>query len=242
MNKFQTIRIPFLKLVPTVRRNVKGAEYGALGEPFLGKDVKQIGFRVNSADNVLSDSDPNKKRYKWLNFYIALCYIKVYRSQPEPEFIYLSDARIPPKVKDGLVRHDLKRILTSDNEAEDGGSLFDEEEAKRVLENPKDRSGEELYYKYRGEEILKNSGLQYSIIRIPALNELTSGEFSTVQLKQTNDQLTPVSRAEVAEVCVSALLDPMAKNVCFYMTKAKPGSKKLSMDTTVQFDDLNPET
>ncbi len=59
---------------------------------------------------------------------------------------------------------------------------------------------------------------------------------------KTNDHLTPVSRAEVAEVCVSALLDPMAKNVCFYMTKAKPGSKKRSMDTTVQFDDLNPET
>jgi len=184
-NKFQTIRIPFSKLNPVVRRRVTGADQGALGKPFRGKDVKQIGFRVNSADNILPDSDPNKKRYKWVDFYIALCYIKVYRSQPEPEFIYLSDARIPPKVKDGLVRHDLKRIMSSD-EKDTGGSLFNEEETKRVLQNPQDRSGEELYYKYRGEEILKNSGLQYSIIRIPSLNELTSGEFSTVQLKQVS--------------------------------------------------------
>lgn len=241
LNKFQTIRIPFSKLKPVVRRRVAGANQDALGKPFRGKDVKQIGFRVNSAENILSDSDPNKKKYKWVNFYIALCYIKVYRSQPEPEFIYLSDARIPPRVKEGLVRHDLKRIITSD-EKEDGGSLFDEKEAKRVLQNPKDRSGEELYYKYKGEEILKNSGLQYSIIRVPSLNELPSGEFSTVQLKQTNDQLTSVSRAEVAECVVSALFNPSARNVCFYLSKAKPGSK-VGIDTKIssQFGNLDPE-
>ena len=182
-NKFQTVRIPFSKLIPVIRRRVEGADESALGKGFIGKDVKQIGFRVNSLDNVLPDSDPNKKKYKWLNFYIALCYIKVYRSQPEPEFVYLSDARIPPKMKSGLVRHDLKRILSIE-EKEIGGALFNEVEAKKVLQNPKDRSGEELYYKYRGEEILKNSGLQYSIIRVPSLNELPSGEFSTVQLKQ----------------------------------------------------------
>jgi len=109
-------------------------------------------------------------------------------------------------------------------------SIFDEEEAKRVLENPKDRSGEELYYKYRGEEVLKNSGLQYSICRIPSLNELPSGEFSTLQLKQSNDNLAPVSRAEVAAVCVSALLDPNAVNTCFYLSKGKSGGLNVDSD------------
>jgi len=187
LNKFQTIRLPFSNFEPVERRTISdAASSNTLNDKtFQGKDVKQIGFRVNSADNVLADSDPNKKRYKWMNFYISLCYIKVYRSQPEPEFVYLSDARIPPALKNGMVRHDIKRILSRGDE-EDESVIFNEEEAKRVLQNPKDRSGEELYYKYRGEEILKNSGLQYSIIRVPSLNELPSGEFSTIQLKQVS--------------------------------------------------------
>ena len=85
-----------------------------------------------------------------------------------------------------MKRHDLKRILSDSDGEEVESLLINEEEAKRVLQNPKDRSGEELYYKYRGEEILKNSGLQYSIIRVPSLNELPSGEFSTIQLKQVS--------------------------------------------------------
>jgi len=217
--------------------------------------VKQIGFRVNSADNQDvggKGRNSRKRQHKWLKFYLSLSYIKVYRSQPEPEFVYLSDARIPPHVKNGMVRHDVKRIESpkmmenEDKVGEIGGatSLFDEKETKRIMDNPKDRSGEELYFKYRGEEILKNSGLQYSIIRIPTLNELPSGEFSTIQLKQSNDDLTAVSRAEVAAVCVSALLDPNARNVCFYLTKAKPGARKIGMDEKIsnQFVGLHPET
>jgi len=187
LNKFQTVRLPFSKFKPTVRRTVPGAQVDLSSvKPFVGRDVKQIGFRVDSADNVLAKNDPNKARYKWMSFYIAFCYIKVYRSQPEPEFVYLSDARIPAEVKNGMVRHDLKRILSDSDGEEVESLLINEEEAKRVLQNPKDRSGEELYYKYRGEEILKNSGLQYSIIRVPSLNELPSGEFSTIQLKQVS--------------------------------------------------------
>lgn len=186
LNKFQTVRLPFSKFTPVIRREVPGAQLDiSRVAPFIGRDVKQIGFRVDSADNVLPADDPNKARYKFLKFYIALCYIKVYRSQPEPEFVYLSDARMPHTVKNAMVRHDLKRII-SDSDGEEGEALFSDEEAKRLLHNPKDLSGEELYYKYRGEEILKNSGLQYSIIRVPTLNELPSGEFSTIQLKQVS--------------------------------------------------------
>lgn len=67
---------------------------------------------------------------------------------------------------------------------------------------------------------LQNS---YAIARISELNELQSGEFSTVRLNQSGNDVTPVSRAEVADVCVSALLDPKASNLCFYVSKAKAG-------------------
>lgn len=185
VNKFQTIRLPFSKFEPVSRQSKLKLDVDHV-TPFDGKDVKQIGFRVNSMDNALSDSDPKEPRHGWIGFYLAFSYIKVYRAQPEPEFIYISDARIPPIMKSGMVRHDLKRIL-SDEDCE-GQSLFDEKEVKSILQDPKKRSGEELYYKYRGEEILKSSGLQYAIIRVPSLNELPSGEFSTIELKQVSSR------------------------------------------------------
>lgn len=185
VNKFQTIRLPFSNFKPIFRQNnLKPMLDADHVIPFDGKDVKQIGFRVDSMDNTLSGSDLKGTRHGYIGFYLAFSYIKVYRAQPEPEFIYISDARIPPTIKNGMVRHDLKRIL-SDEECE-GQSLFDEKEVKSILEDPKKRSGEELYYKYRGEEILKSSGLQYAIIRVPSLNELPSGEFSTIELRQVS--------------------------------------------------------
>lgn len=238
-NKFITVRLPFSNFVPVLRRgksDSEAIESSMQGRQFTGKDLKQIGFRFNSADNHSYD-----KRWKWIKFYLAISYIKVYRSQPEPEFIYLSDARIPFELKNGMVRHDIRRIKVTPN---DEGTLFDEDEVKRIMQNRKDRSGEELYFKYKGEEILKKSGLSYSIIRIPELNELQSAEFSTIQLKQTNHDLSTVSRSEVAAVCVSALLDPNARNVSFYLSKSKSGARNIDIDENIsnQFIDLKPET
>jgi len=186
VNKFQTIRLPFSKFQPVIRQNKQKPNQNVVDKvtAFDGKDVKQIGFRVNSMDNEFSGNNPNEKRNGWISFYLALSYIKVYRAQPEPEFIYISDAGIPPIIKSGMIRHDLKRILSDDENV--GQSLFDEKEVHSILQDPKKRSGEELYYKYRGEEILKNSGLQYAIIRVPSLNELPSGEFSTIELRQVS--------------------------------------------------------
>ena len=97
----------------------------------------------------------------------------MYRSPPEPEFIYLSDARIPPTVKNGMVRDDVKQIIPAlamggnGSMQEGGGSvtdayrIFDEQEAKRVTENNRlDRSNEETYFKYKGEKLLRDSGLK----------------------------------------------------------------------------------
>ena len=84
---------------------------------------------------------------------MALDFIKVYRGQPAPEFIYLSDARIPPVVNDAMVKHDLHRLATSSLDS-NAYSIIDQ-----VSED--DRSAEETYYKYMGEEMIKQSGLRY---------------------------------------------------------------------------------
>merc|ERR1712238_636937 len=73
------------------------------------------------------------------------------------------------------------------------------------------RSPEETYFKHRGEEILIKSGLSYTIIRVAGFNDLSTSEASTIEfVNGTSDSdsgdtaaIVPVSRAAVAQVCVS---------------------------------------
>ena len=103
-----------------------------------------------------------------------------------------------------------------------------------------ERSPEETYFKYRGEEILTKSGLSYTIIRVAGFNELSTSEASTIDLVKSNTDadIVPVSRAEVAQVCVSALLDPSALNKSVYMTKKKVVGKNVldEEDISAKFD------
>jgi hypothetical protein len=226
-NRFKTVRLPFENFLPVQRKN-KGKDYAV--PSFRGKDVKQLGFRFRVDSNAqkakLSKND-------LCNFYLALAYIKVYRAQPEPEFVYLSDSRIPPVIHSSMVKHDARQLLTTEHDGDsfqifDGSSLM------------ADRSGEETYFKYRGEEILKNSGLSYAIVRVSGYNESPSGEASTIELKSMNDDVMAVSRADVAQVCASALLDSNALNKSFYMSKTKKKPKNLSVDEDIslKFADL----
>jgi hypothetical protein len=99
------------------------------------------------------------------SFYLALSYIKLFRTQPEPEFVYLSDARIPPSIHNGQVRHDIRQIvplesLSSAASAVGGFKLLDENALKQASAEKMGRTPEETYFKLRGEEILKASGLR----------------------------------------------------------------------------------
>ena len=169
-NKFTSVRLPFSQFKAT-----KSGEIDAQAPQFAGTDVRQIGFRFRGSRNMdllpplFKNINPQRNRRK---FYLAFSYIKVYRSPPEPEFIYLSDARIPPTVKNGMVRDDVKQIipplaLEGNASVQKGGAsasdayrIFDEQEAKRVNENRMDRSNEETYFKYKGEKLLRDSGLK----------------------------------------------------------------------------------
>jgi len=227
-NKFVTVRLPFEKFKPVVSKSGKSSDLSTV-PPFRGGDVRNIGFRYRSASNPLrAQLEPGE----WSGFYLALCYIKLYRAQLEPEFVYVSDARIPPVVRNGMVNKEARQLITastdSDTESGPGGEgvvrIFDEATLKTVTDVKSGRSPEETYYKYVGEEIIKNSGLSYAIIRVADYNESPSSEASTIDLKSTNEDLTPVSRSELAQVCVSALLDPEALNKSFYISKKKGGS------------------
>ena len=156
-------------------------------------------------------------------------YIKVYRLQPEPEFVYLSDARIPPVITGGMVRHDRKQIRAKRD------VLLDETDIMSPASDQ--RSNEETYYKFRGEEILKSSGLGYSIVRVSGFNEVAAGEASTIKLS-TEPSLEAVSRWDVAQVCASALLDPNALNKSFYMSKSAKAATIEDENISIKFSQI----
>ena len=260
--RFKTIRLAFKNFKPVQRRKSKKEEEndGTTVPPFVGSDVRYLGFRFRASSNISYrtkmqekldrfSKQRNDRNKDYQQFYMALTYIKVYRAQPEPEFIYLSDARIPPVIRNGMVHHERKMLLTdeasvkkqgSDGVGGDAATLLDEKdlERKSMLE----RSPEETYFKYRGEEILIKSGLSYTIIRVAGFNELSGSEASTIDLVQSNSEtnIVPVSRAEVAQVCVSALLDPCALNKCVYMTKKSVAGKNVldEEDISAKFEGI----
>jgi len=168
INKFVTVRLPFIRFLP--RRVQSGNASSESSDtinypPFRGSDVQSIGFRFrlesrnDKEDTLLSTI----QRRRWTKFYLGISYIKAYRAQSDPEFFYLSDARLPPVLRKEMVRHDLHRIVfpTENDVSTSSSKILDEMELKRVTENPKDRSEEEIYFKFMGEEIIKSSGLWY---------------------------------------------------------------------------------
>jgi len=167
--KWSTVRLEFSDFRPRMRPLAREEDEDAQREmrralgrsdipAFAGRDIRQLGFRYRGKNNPFSWSGASNSG--WSNFYLALDYIKVYRSQPEPEFVYLSDARIPPVVNDVMVKHDLHRLVTtSSSDSGTSYSIIDEERAKKAIEEM-ERSEEETYFKYMGEEMIKKSGLR----------------------------------------------------------------------------------
>lgn len=221
-NKFTTVRLPFGSFKPVQLGSERDQDLDeSTIEPFEGADVRNIGFRYRSASNELKSK---LEAGELSSFYLALSYMKLYRSQPEPEFVYLSDARIPPIVRNGMVSHQARQLLLHGSSSGSGGGavkLLDEDMMSVSRQSP-----EETYFKYRGEEILKSSGLSYAIIRVAGYNESPTAEAATIDLvscPQKERALMAVSRAEVAQVCARALMDPAALNKSFYVSKRKGG-------------------
>ena len=263
--------------------------------PFSGQDVQHIGFRYQTGSNPLpsgtgdSSLDPASKQRLLLaqsmgrnmepqqndmqSFYLAFTYIKLYRSQPEPEFVYVSDARIPPKLPDDRVRHDLKRLLvlkdstdggdeSSDIMADAGAVLLDDRTTTATLQRTINTE-KEAYFKYLGEDTLKKSGLAYAVVRVPTFpsekDTETASSLREIELAADNhldngnsksnkngemlsgDTSSVVTHDQVAQVCVSALLDPNALNKSFYIRQKNQRSNDDTDNkiTNTAIDDSN---
>jgi hypothetical protein len=68
--------------------------------------------------------------------------------------------------------------------------------------------------KYKSEEFLRSSGINYAVVRPGGLKDGPKGE-KTLIVQQGDTTAGSVARADVAAVCVAALTDPAADKVTF---------------------------
>ncbi|CAM9900743.1 unnamed protein product, partial [Phaeothamnion confervicola] len=148
-------------------------------------------------------------------FILSLDYIKVYRTQLEPEFIYVSSASMPPGAP-GATPEAIEPLRTSDPKA---------------------------YVSARGEKVLRESGLTYTIVRIKGYNNAPGG-IQAIRLQQDKQDLGLISRADLAEILVNSLLDPRACNLAFYASQGKfaPTAINPNRDLSTVFARMRPNT
>ena len=183
--KWSTVRLEFTSFLPRMRQFQSEETIDArrmrkaLGKTdipnFTGKDIRTIGFRYRGKSNI--------GRSK---FYLALDYIKVYRrpDSAEPEIVYMSDSRIPPVVNDAMIQHTQHRLITSTSQSSLTSSHSD---TIYMNESKIDRNEEETYFKYMGEEMIKQSGLSYTIIRVAGYNTDLGTDSSVIRLQKVRN-------------------------------------------------------
>ncbi|KAK8914634.1 hypothetical protein KSP39_PZI024418 [Platanthera zijinensis] len=85
-----------------------------------------------------------------------------------------------------------------------------------------------LTYKLKGEDLIRESGIPYSIIRPCALTEEPAG--ADLIFDQGDNITGKISRDEVARICVAALESPYACDKTFEVKSAVPFSEPFTVD------------
>ena len=124
------------------------------------------------------------------SFSLAIESIKAYSTQPKSQFILISSAGVTRPNRPGI-------------------NLEEEPPAVRMNE----QLGGILTWKLRGEEVVKNSGLHYTIIRPCALTEKPGDK--PLYAAQGDNIKGQVSRDAIAELAIQAVQLPEAVNKTF---------------------------
>ena len=133
-------------------------------------------------------------------FGIEIEYIKAYSTIYKPKFILVSSAGVTRPGRPGI-------------------DLENEPPAVRM----NDQLGGILTWKLRGEEVVKNSGLNYTIVRPCALTEKPGDKLLYVE--QGDNIKGQVSRDAIAELCIQALQLPEAVNKTFEIKEEEKVAK-----------------
>lgn len=203
--KWETIRIPFSTFIP--RDGTSGAVKSGTAK-LSRADIRQMAVQYTKPEESPEKDDGQ--------FYLAIDYIKTYRTQDEPDFVLVSCASVTNRNAAALDDAGLRDLASDDSSA----------------------------WKYMAEKRLRNSGLTYTIVR-PGTFTQQPGGAKAIMLEQSGDLSGVISRADVAEICVKALLDPRACNVTFDAFEsmyAPTASSPANQDMSSLLGRLRPNT
>eukprot|EP00252_Welwitschia_mirabilis_P000503 TRINITY_DN1047_c0_g1_i1.p1 TRINITY_DN1047_c0_g1~~TRINITY_DN1047_c0_g1_i1.p1 ORF type:complete len:476 (+),score=112.93 TRINITY_DN1047_c0_g1_i1:541-1968(+) len=88
--------------------------------------------------------------------------------------------------------------------------------------------GNILTFKLKGEDVLRDSGIPYAIVRPCALTEEPAG--AEIVFDQGDNITGKISREEVASICVAALESPAACDTTFEVKSVVPFSEPFTVD------------
>jgi uncharacterized protein YbjT (DUF2867 family) len=149
------------------------------------------------------DGDLNP-RFSAGRFGLELGSIRAYGGPKLPKFVQISSAGVTRPGRPGL-------------------NLEEEPPAVRLNE----QLGGILTWKLRGENVIRESGVPYTIIRPCALIETPGG--NGLEVAQGDNIRGQVSREDIAELCLQVLSQPQACNLTFEV-KAKQGEEMQDWD------------
>ncbi|MDY7024608.1 MAG: CIA30 family protein, partial [Cyanobacteriota bacterium] len=148
------------------------------------------------------------------NFQLQIETIKAYGGKQYPRFVQISSAGVTRPGKPGL-------------------NLEEEPPAVRM----NDQLGGILTWKLRGEDVIRSSGIPYTIIRPCALTEEAGGQ--ALKFDQGDTIKGKVSREDIAELCIQALNLPEAKNITLEVKSEQNGQQP--GDWTGLFSTVKPD-
>ena len=105
-------------------------------------------------------------------------------------------------------------------------------------DHPLNKFGRVLDWKLQGENYLRKSGLNYTIVRPGGLTDEPGGRYG-LQVDQGDRITGRICREDVAEICVQALQISSARNVTFEVVNT---SQTASIDLSQLFQRLKPDT
>lgn len=131
-------------------------------------------------------------------FQLQIATIAAYKAATLPQFVLISSAGVTRPGRPGL-------------------NLAEEPPAVRMNE----QLGGILTWKLRGEDVVRQSGLPYTIVRPCALTEEPGNQ--ALQVDQGDNLRGKVSREDIAELCIQALSHPHACKVTFEIAEGFGG-------------------
>jgi uncharacterized protein YbjT (DUF2867 family) len=104
-------------------------------------------------------------------------------------------------------------------------------------DHPINRFGQVMTWKLRGEDVLRASGMSYTVVRPGGLTDNAGGR-KGVRFDQGDRITGRVTRADVATACIQALTQPGARNATFEMVNTDEDGQP---DWAALFSSLRPD-